>query len=124
MGVYNPNMEMPRNCTECIEFKDDCNHYWDYYCTHESRPNDCPLIEIDELKVGKWINDAGSQKCSICDMSFPDLYPLYDKAKYCPNCGAEMGEKVARPTAISSTEVPLKPTATSSTEVPWWIEGE
>ena len=34
MGVYNPNMEMPRNCTECIEFKDDCDHYWDYYCTH------------------------------------------------------------------------------------------
>ena len=48
MGVYNPNMEMPRNCTECIEYKDDCDHYWDYYCTHESRPNDCPLIEINE----------------------------------------------------------------------------
>lgn len=47
MGVYNPNMEMPRNCTECIEFKEDCDHYWDYYCIHESRPNDCPLIEID-----------------------------------------------------------------------------
>lgn len=50
MGVYNPNMEMPRNCTECIEFKDDCDHYWDYYCTHESRPNDCPLIEIVKCK--------------------------------------------------------------------------
>lgn len=48
MGVYIPNMEIPRNCTECLEFKDNCKHYWDYYCTHESRPNDCPLIEIDE----------------------------------------------------------------------------
>ena len=28
---------------------------------------------------------------------------------YCPKCGEEMGEKVE------------KPTATSSTEVPWWI---
>ena len=53
MGVYNPNMEMPSNCTECIEFKDDCEHYWDYYCTHESRPNDCPLIEIDLVRCGE-----------------------------------------------------------------------
>lgn len=53
MGVYNPNMEMPRNCTECLEFKDDCEHYWDNYCTHESRPNDCPLIEIDLVRCGE-----------------------------------------------------------------------
>lgn len=63
MGVYNPNMEMPRNCTECIEFKDDCDHYWDYYCTHESRPNDCPLIEVNENKEyyigqGGWIKEV------------------------------------------------------------------
>lgn len=56
MGVYNPNMEMPRNCTECFEFKDDCEHYWDYYCTHESRPNTCPLIEIDDKEMNGLIN--------------------------------------------------------------------
>lgn len=53
MGVYNPNMEMPKNCTECIEFKDDCEYYWDYYCIHESRPNNCPLIEIDLVRCGE-----------------------------------------------------------------------
>ena len=96
MGVYNPNMEMPRNCTECIEFKDDCDHYWDYYCTHESRPSNCPLIEIDEPKVGKWIDHKEiiytdpeiwgySQECSLCGFTLGAK-----EYNYCPNCGAKM----------------------------------
>lgn len=87
MGVYNPNMEMPRNCTECIEFKDDCDHYWDDYCTHESRPNDCPLIEINEPKVGKWINDIrySGWTCTHCN-----YHDGNRTDNYCPNCGAKM----------------------------------
>ena len=61
MGVYIPNMEMPRNCTECLEFKDDCEHYWDYYCTHELRPNDCPLIEIVRCGECKYQYMCGHQ---------------------------------------------------------------
>ena len=54
MGVYNPKMEMPRNCTECLEFGDYCKHYWDEYCIHETRPMDCPLIEIPDELVEAW----------------------------------------------------------------------
>lgn len=49
-----------------------------------------PTIDAVEVKHGKWENVAGNQKCSECGMSFPDLYPLYDNASYCPNCGAKM----------------------------------
>ena len=68
--------------------------------------------------MGKWIfknkarhDDWSEFECSECgnrilatarDFSLH----LFD---YCSKCGAKMGEKVARPTA------------TSSTEVPWWI---
>lgn len=80
MGVYIPNIEMPRNCTECLEFKDDCEHYWDYYCTHESRPNNCPLIEIDLVRCGecKWCDDKGKGRALICTNPYidMDIHPL------------------------------------------------
>lgn len=71
--------------------------------------------------MGKWIfknkarhDDWSEFECSECgnhilatarDFSLH----LFD---YCSKCGSKMGEKVARPTA------------TSSTEVPWWMIGE
>lgn len=88
MGVYNPNMEMPSNCTECIEFKDDCEHYWDYYCTHESRPNDCPLTEIVTCGECKWWNRDGKRKdgkgwCenAICGLTKPNAFCSYGERR-------------------------------------------
>ena len=45
---------------------------------------------VEERKEGEWINYAGDDKCSVCGMVFPDLYPLYNSASFCPNCGAKM----------------------------------
>ena len=79
MGVYNPNMKMPKNCTECLEFKDDCDYYWDYYCTHKSRPNDCPLIEIIICKECKhWERD---EECKI-DSFWEKFTKLTDFCSY------------------------------------------
>lgn len=47
-----------------------------------------PLNE-EVRKEGHWISH-GDDQCSECGMSFPDLYPLYNSASYCPNCGAKM----------------------------------
>ena len=47
-------------------------------------------VPTAEPKVGRWIEDGVGDKCSECGMSFPDLYPLYNSASYCPNCGAKM----------------------------------
>lgn len=47
-----------------------------------------PLNE-EVRKEGYWISH-GDDQCSECGMSFPDLYPLYNSASYCPNCGARM----------------------------------
>ena len=46
--------------------------------------------DVAPVRHGRWINDAGAQKCSVCGMSFSDLHPLYERAEYCPNCGAKM----------------------------------
>ena len=49
MGVYIPNMDMPKNCYHC-----PAHDHWDtgIKCVilnrlTEDRPSDCPLIEID-----------------------------------------------------------------------------
>ena len=47
-------------------------------------------IPTAEPKVGRWIEDGIGDKCSECGVTFPDLYPLYNSASYCPNCGAKM----------------------------------
>ena len=54
-------------------------------------------IEIEEPKVGKWIeeyngngwNDYWDYTCSNCGKKYERADILY-KANYCPNCGAKM----------------------------------
>lgn len=71
----------------------------DNYTLEHKHPN-CPLVEIEERKIGEWIEVWESQrdefsgeydewrehKCSICDFQEMDA----DRFKYCPKCGAEM----------------------------------
>lgn len=52
-----------------------------------------PAADVKPVVRGKWVNAAGNEKCSNCGMIFPDLFPLYDKASYCPNCGADMKDQ-------------------------------
>lgn len=48
------------------------------------------IADVRIVEHGKWIDDAGGDSCSVCGMTFNDLHPLYDRARYCPNCGATM----------------------------------
>ena len=48
------------------------------------------LLKEQEQKTGRWIDSAGSDKCSVCGATYSDLYPDYQHTHYCPNCGAKM----------------------------------
>ena len=91
------NMEMPScciwDCPLAREDGGDCQLV-DIKTSDKERPKDCPLVEIEERKVGKWIelkdfdcSDRGEYlvECSICGSCNG-----YDKSNYCPNCGTEM----------------------------------
>ena len=73
---------------DCEEL--ECAKHWD---GHTEKDVTRLLSLSSAQKKGKWIEDCGEQTCSICKMSFNDLYPLYTKANYCPNCGAKMRGK-------------------------------
>lgn len=105
------NMEMPTDCKKCTLMGTDgdprdylnpmmCIAIW--AITHEIKHcvggeirDDCPLVEIEERKVGKWIYHKKSKstcfkeyrECSCCHCYFKWEMP---RNSYCPNCGAEM----------------------------------
>ena len=48
MGVYIPNMEMPKNCTFCEMWHNiDC-HPYQGISPPKSRPDHCPLVEVHD----------------------------------------------------------------------------
>ena len=52
MGVYIPNVEMPRGCNSCplvMEIDNTCSLTMGG-CTKDKRPPHCPLIEIDLVR--------------------------------------------------------------------------
>ena len=107
MGLFIPNMKMPKRCA-------DCEHLWysqlnqtgkcglndtlfDGYLSGRN-PN-CPLVEmsgIEERKRGSWgyrwkIHGDGRRPtelfpCSECG------YENTSATNFCPNCGADMRE--------------------------------
>ena len=102
------DMEMPSCCAKC-DFKED----YCFYCNKlqkcipqsnffDSRLPNCPLVEIEERKVGKWIlnDNQGVQAvgyltyhCSECNREISSKYhgkmSLLKEYPYC-HCGAEM----------------------------------
>lgn len=99
------DMEMPRWCGECGMCKEETiDDETITYCIllnqditwNGNRDENCPLVEIEERKVGKWIrkpirNDKGGcigaeMICSCCNKD--NRHDEY--MDYCPNCGAEM----------------------------------
>ncbi|WP_458457468.1 zinc-ribbon domain-containing protein [Pseudobutyrivibrio sp.] len=89
------DMEMPSSCISC-------NIRSGSYCYAKNKPpynikgnlltrdDDCPLIETEERKVGKWIyheieDTCRWLECSECGYEIPNV-----DMNYCPNCGAEM----------------------------------
>ena len=56
-----------------------------------------PTIEVESIKHGKWINDNGLYKCSVCNeftiTGWANCIPIEQMnktMKYCNNCGAKM----------------------------------
>lgn len=102
------DMEMPScchwDCPLCNEDGGEC-----MLCSHDTktdtykeRAKDCPLVEIEECKVGKWIlnDNQGVQAvgyktyhCSECNREISSKYhgkiSLLKEYPYC-HCGAEM----------------------------------
>lgn len=73
----------------CAITENECEDY------ENKRNSDCPLVEIEERKEGKWIYHEKSistafkelRECSCCHCYFRWEMP---RNSYCPNCGAEM----------------------------------
>lgn len=60
-----------------------------FYRFTMSRIIEQPTIDAVPVVRGKWIDDHGSDVCSICGFSCDDTYYL-GEGNFCPNCGADM----------------------------------
>ena len=87
-------MKMPKCCMYCPLFDGEygtCNIIGETKAdATEERAKDCPLVEIEERKVGKWIDKEKIMFpiCSKCGLTSVEKY------SFCPNCGAKMDEEV------------------------------
>lgn len=102
MGVY-IDIDKPKECEECLFYEYDSifeDERWSSApkCLLDGDSADCPLIEIDEPKVGKWETKVASNgwndwyvfECPLCGARIEDKdYHEWDY-NYCPNCGAKM----------------------------------
>ena len=94
------DMEMPSCCGLCERYLRTCEH--DFKNAQIKRHPNCPLVEIEERKVGYWINDAIQGEiegqivkafiCSECGAIsvFRTTGGKIVNGDLCPNCGAEM----------------------------------
>ena len=90
-------MKMPNSCSECnLTTRKTWNYACsinlkDIDCTETKRPKDCSLVEIEERKVGKWIDKEKINKaieeiqklrgcsCSCSDGIIDDVEDILDK---------------------------------------------
>ena len=95
------DMKMPKNCGEC-----DCSYWHDYCGTYfcsltgnnvleNQKDMDCPIVETEERKIGKWITNPNKMKgteieCNKCGVSALSKIGIQVCSDFCPNCGAEM----------------------------------
>ena len=98
------DLEMPKDCKKCPLMGTDgiptdyfkpmmCVTIWATkheikHCIGGKILNDCPLVEVEERKVGEWKkNEHTFWTCSECG-----LVNKYNRVQYayCPNCGAKM----------------------------------
>lgn len=60
-----------------------------------------PTVDAEPVKHGKWIDDKGMYKCSVCNNLWAHWWIaacsegwMDKEMKFCPNCGAKMdGER-------------------------------
>ena len=92
------DMKMPKYCNDCdfvIDSFGYCNRAekhipnYEFYSDTNERPDFCPLVEIEERKIGKWIRvDHTKVKCSNCDITHLIAQYPHGVIDYCPNCGS------------------------------------
>ena len=80
MGVYIPNVEMPRGCNSCplvMKIDNTCSLTMGG-CTKDERPPHCPLIEIVRCGECKFCDDKGKGRALICTNPYidMDIHPL------------------------------------------------
>ena len=94
-------MKMPNECYNCPLLDGEeatCNIIGETEVDiTEERAKNCPLVEIEERKVGKWLGERGYPICEKCGcniyekyISCSDYAEIITKMDYCPKCGAEM----------------------------------
>ena len=57
--------------------------------------NSLPTVDAEPVRLGKWRTEserADCLICSLCDCAFDMWKHEAKNFKYCPNCGAKMGE--------------------------------
>lgn len=57
--------------------------------TVSNRYYDVVVVEVREVKCGKWKDNANFYVCSICN-EWVDVLQCSADMNYCPNCGARM----------------------------------
>ena len=90
MGVYIPNVEMPRGCNSCplvMEIDNTCSLTMGG-CTKDERPPHCQLIDIVTCGECKWWNRDGKRKdgkgwCenAICGLTKPNAFCSYGERR-------------------------------------------
>ena len=105
MSVLIKDMEIPKSCNDCEFIQRGYPDWCDLSCRCRDifnpsiRPDWCPLEEAVTVKHGRWINDNGLYKCSVCNeftiTGWANCIPIEQMnktMKYCNNCGAKMDE--------------------------------
>ncbi|MCM1230037.1 MAG: hypothetical protein NC489_07890 [Ruminococcus flavefaciens] len=50
--------------------------------------DEAPTIEAEHITIGKWLDCV---QCSCCRETYDkEIFRMYGKISYCPNCGARM----------------------------------
>lgn len=97
MSITIEDMKMPKSCIACpFEHNGDCyggkpKRIMDIEDFKGSRHPDCPLIEAEPIKHGRW-ETGRSGHDAICTNCRKYWIPIEDKYDYwfCPRCGAKM----------------------------------
>lgn len=100
------DMEMPKDCYACkLTYYDEAMNKRCSKTKHvvefnfDKREDDCPLKEVEERKISKWVDNKGfidinktyrEYTCSNCNSSIYEKPYQIKHHKYCLHCGAEM----------------------------------
>ena len=68
----------------------DLEHYHPFTGVDKEYVDDMPTVDAELVRYGKWIPQDETYTKFMCSECKSKNYKGYEK--YCPNCGAKMGE--------------------------------